>query len=411
MEAKEVIKNLEGTDVWNDASNAGLDPSEIVSNISDKLSKYGEKRAISIASSAINREVKNIDKEFVTVKGIVVGGSDKFGTRAPISYACLDNKGNPFKIATWDHNLITYPNIVEIKGEKDSKYNNILVDEVISTDPVQNNIPEKLSTIARDTFSNFDDVNQYDIVIVKGVVRWVNPAAKFEDGKKIGSYEIMETREYPNADLHPVLVMSLDPMTSQNRINLLLPRQRAGRPSINIEDFYEIVKDGYEQSRGDPNKQAMYVGDAIKGIEIIVVGEVGSIKEVWNADTSRMDNFINISAYYVEEIGFDGESIKKPVNPSKEDKPKKETEKEKKTKKETKKKEDIPKDTESSSTNEYGEVIRDIVTLSKILKRAPSEISLDEIRKSLEIKLNDSLVKVAVAKAEEEYNKIMGRSK
>jgi len=107
MEATEVIKSIEGTDVWNNALSAGLKPSEIVGGISDKLVKYGEKRAISIATAAITREISNLDKEFVTVKGIVVGSTDRFGSKSPVTYHCLDNKGKPFKIATWDHNLIS----------------------------------------------------------------------------------------------------------------------------------------------------------------------------------------------------------------------------------------------------------------------------------------------------------------
>lgn len=417
MEATEVIKSLQGTDIWNSASTAGLKPSEIVGSLSDKLEKYGEKRALSIATAAINREIKNLDKEFVTVKGIVVGSTDRFGSKSPVTYHCLDNKGNPFKVATWDHNLITFPNIVEVKGEVNQKYGNIIVDEVLSTDSVKNNIAEKLATVAMTALSDFTYVEQYQVISIKGVIRWINPAAKFENKEKVGSYEIMETKEYPNADLHPVLDISLDPMESQNRVNIQLKRQRAGNPLINIEDFLEIVKDGYEQNRGDPKKQAKYVEDAIRGVEIVAVGEVSSIKEVWNAENSRMDNFINISISYMEEIGFDGESVKKPVNPPKKETPKKETpkketppKKEEKPKKE-KKSSESPNELVEDDDKNYGEVVKDIVTLSKILKRHPNDITPTEIRNALEIKLTDTMIKAAIEKAEVEYKKLAGRSK
>lgn len=413
MEATEVIKSLEGTNVWNNAASAGLNPSEILTKISDRLVKYGEKRAVAIATAEITKEIRNLEKEFVTVKGIVVGGTDRFGSKSPITYHCLDNKGKPFKIATWDHNLITYPNIIEIRGEVNPTYGNIIVSEVLSTDTVKNNIAEKLATVAMDTFSDFNGVEQYDVISIKGIIRWINPSARFENKEKVGSNEIMETKEYPNAELHPVLDISLDPMESSNRVNLQLKRQRAGRPSINIEDFSDLVKDGYEQNRGDPKKQAKYVEDALRGVEVIAVGEVSSIKEVWNADTSRMDNFINMSISYIEEIGYDGESVKKPVNPpKKEETPKKPVppKKEEKPKK-SKKTEETPKEESKESKESYGEVVKDIVTLAKILKRHPNEITPDEVRKSLEIKLTDTVVKAAIEKAEVEYKKFAGRSK
>lgn len=416
MEATEVIKSLQGTDVWNSASTAGLKPSEIVGNLSDKLEKYGEKRALSIATAAINREIKNLDKEFVTVKGIVVGSTDRFGSKSPVTYHCLDNKGKPFKVATWDHNLITFPNIVEVKGEINQKYGNIIVDEVLSTDSVKNNIAEKLSTVAMTVQSDFTYVEQYQVIAIKGIIRWVNPAAKFKNKERDGSYEIMETKEYPNADLHPVLDISLDPMESSNRVNIQLKRQRAGNPLVNIEDFVEIVKDGYDQNRGDPKKQAKYVEDALRGVEIIAVGEVSSIKEVWSAENSRMDNFVNISVSYVEEIGFDGESIKKPVNPPKEEEthkketPPKKEEKPKKQKKSEEKTKETSKEPVEDADKNYGEVVKDIVTLAKILKRHPNEITPTEIRNSLEVKLTDTVIKAAIEKAEAEYKKIAGRS-
>jgi len=409
MEATEVIKSLQGTDVWNSASTAGLKPSEIINGISDKLGKYGEKRALSIAAAAINREVRNLEKEFITVKGIVVGSTDRFGSKSPVTYHCLDNKGKPFKIATWDHNLITFPNIVEVRGEVNSKYGNIIVDEVLSTDSVKSSISEKMATVAMTVNSDFTYVEQYQVVPVKGIIRWINPAAKFENKEKVGSMEIMETKEYPNADLHPVLDISLDPMESPNRINIQLKRQRAGNPLVNIEDFLEIVKDGYNQNRGDPKKQAKYVEDALRGVEVVAIGEVSSIKEVWNAETSKMDNFINISVSYIEEIGFNGESIKKPVNPpKKEASPKKEKtpKKEKKPEKQSKSEEATP-----DKDKDYGDVVKDIVTLAKILKRHPNEITPTEIRNSLEVKLTDTVIKAAIEKAEVEYKKLAGRSK
>jgi len=409
MEATEVIKSLQGTDVWNSASTAGLKPSEIINGISDKLGKYGEKRALSIAAAAINREVRNLEKEFITVKGIVVGSTDRFGSKSPVTYHCLDNKGKPFKIATWDRNLITFPNIVEVRGEVNSKYGNIIVDEVLSTDSVKSSISEKMATVAMTVNSDFTYVEQYQVVPVKGIIRWINPAAKFENKEKVGSMEIMETKEYPNADLHPVLDISLDPMESPNRINIQLKRQRAGNPLVNIEDFLEIVKDGYNQNRGDPKKQAKYVEDALRGVEVVAIGEVSSIKEVWNAETSKMDNFINISVSYIEEIGFNGESIKKPVNPpKKEASPKKEKtpKKEKKPEKQSKSEEATP-----DKDKDYGDVVKDIITLAKILKRHPNEITPTEIRNSLEVKLTDTVIKAAIEKAEVEYKKLAGRSK
>ena len=414
MEATEVIKSLQGTDVWNSASTAGLKPSEIINGISDKLGKYGEKRALSIAAAAINREVRNLEKEFITVKGIVVGSTDRFGSKSPVTYHCLDNKGKPFKIATWDHNLITFPNIVEIRGEVNSKYGNIIVDEVLSTDSVKNNIAEKMATVAMTVNSDFTYIEQYQVVPVKGIIRWINPAAKFENKEKVGSMEIMETKEYPNADLHPVLDISLDPMESPNRINIQLKRQRAGNPLVNIEDFLEIVKDGYDQNRGDPKKQAKYVEDALRGVEVVAIGEVSSIKEVWNAETSKMDNFINISVSYIEEIGFNGESIKKPVNPPKKETPQKKeaSPKKEETPKKEKKPEKQSKSEEAPDKDkDYGDVVKDIVTLAKILKRHPNEITPTEIRNSLEVKLTDTMIKAAIEKAELEYKKLAGRSK
>jgi|GEM_PF-4694232 hypothetical protein len=408
MEATEVIKSIEGTDVWNNALSAGLKPSEIVGGISDKLVKYGEKRAISIATAAITREISNLDKEFVTVKGIVVGSTDRFGSKSPVTYHCLDNKGKPFKIATWDHNLITFPNIVEVKGEFNQKYGNIIVSDVLSTDTVKNNIAEKLATVAMEATSDFTHVEQYQVISVKGVIRWINPSAKFENSERVGSHEIMETKEYPNADLHPVLDISLDPMESNNRINLQLKRQRAGNPLINIEDFVEIVRDGYTQNRGDPKKQSKYVEDALRGVEVMAVGEVSSIKEVWNADNNQMNNFINLSISYIEEIGFDGESIKKPVNPQKKEETPKKEEKPKKPKKSEEKKEEPVKE---EKDKDYSEVVRDIITLAKILKRHPNEITPSEIRTQLEIKLTDTMIKAAIEKAEAEYKKFAGRSK
>jgi len=256
--------------------------------------------------------------------------------------------------------------------------------------------------------SDFTHVEQYQVISVKGVIRWINPSAKFENSERVGSHEIMETKEYPNADLHPVLDISLDPMESNNRINLQLKRQRAGNPLINIEDFVEIVRDGYTQNRGDPKKQSKYVEDALRGVEVMAVGEVSSIKEVWNADNNQMNNFINLSISYIEEIGFDGESIKKPVNPQKKEETPKKEEKPKKPKKSEEKKEEPVKE---EKDKDYSEVVRDIITLAKILKRHPNEITPSEIRTQLEIKLTDTMIKAAIEKAEAEYKKFAGRSK
>jgi hypothetical protein len=295
MEIGQILNEIKNDPIYLEAISNGIDVEKTLLENFEKWKRYTSvKTVVSYARSELNRKIQS--KNDVPLVGISVGQCDRYGTKIPVTFPILSSDGKHFAGVNYDVNKIPSPGRVELKVRKNDKYINYNITDVVKFEPLnRNEIIERLMRVSKTPETlNFMQLEKNQILVVRGIIGWVNPAKKFDDNRKVsGSYEVYLTTEDTVQRFTPVVDITLQ-KTGTNSVIFQLHRQRFARPIYDIVDFNAMCHSAVNETP-DPNEQAKIIKSGLTDRMIIGVGEVTGLK------AGDKGNFINMRMFAIYE--------------------------------------------------------------------------------------------------------------
>lgn len=401
-----IVEQLKDSTEWKTVEKFGGDPIALITEDVERLMKYRtDKTAVSFARAKFIRFVNQQNME--SVIGVVVGGVDRYGSKAPITYPVIKKDGTMTKVCTWDTELIPIPSIIEVKGKYNGEYQNYLIDEEMGLLDCKDapDVLKLLTKVSMPVTTDFSNVGKYDTVVIRGFIKSVFPSPIWENGQKVSSYNVLEFNEAEPPRKTPCMDIRLESGSGNNVVTFQLTRQRRGMPVIAIDDFIEICKDAVELCEDDPVEQCKFVRDGIFGREVVAIGEVSSITEKVSESTMEPVLYINVRIAAIYEIPFDPV----PITNTKVEKPSKPAPSPTKSDDSDEEVEEAPVkvvDAKAQATLEkLDNMVSDIITVCRVTKKSPVSLTVEQVRDALDIPdtTSNMLIKIAIEKASEKW--------
>lgn len=390
-----IAEQLKDSTEWKTVEKFGGDPIALITEDIERLMKYRtDKTAVSFARAKFIKFVNQQNME--SVIGVVVGGVDRYGSKAPITYPVIKKDGSMTKVCTWNTGLVPIPSIIEIKGKYNGEYQNYLIDEEMGLLDCKDapDVLKLLTKVSMPVTADFSKVGKYDTVVIRGFIKSVFPSPIWENGQKVSSYNVLEFNEAEPPRKTPCMDIRLESGSGNNIVTFQLSRQRRGMPVVAIDDFIEICKDAMELCEDDPVEQCKFVRDGIFGREVVAIGEVSSVTEKVLESTMEPVLYINVRVAAIYEIPFNPV----PITNTKVEKPSKDEEVE-----------EVPEkvvDAKARTTSEkFDDMVSDIITVCRVTKKSPASLTVEKVRDALDVPdtTSDMLVKIAIDKAVEKW--------
>ena len=401
-----IVEQLKDSTEWKTVEKFGGDPIALITEDVERLMKYRtDKTAVSFARAKFIRFVNQQNME--SVIGVVVGGVDRYGSKAPITYPVIKKDGTMTKVCTWDTELIPIPSIIEVKGKYNGEYQNYLIDEEMGLLDCKDapDVLKLLTKVSMPVTTDFSNVGKYDTVVIRGFIKSVFPSPIWENGQKVSSYNVLEFNEAEPPRKTPCMDIRLESGSGNNVVTFQLTRQRRGMPVIAIDDFIEICKDAVELCEDDPVEQCKFVRDGIFGREVVAIGEVSSITEKVSESTMEPVLYINVRIAAIYEIPFNPV----PITNTKVEKPSKPAPSPTKSDDSDEEVEEAPVkvvDAKAQATLEkLDNMVSDIITVCRVTKKSPVSLTVEQVRDALDIPdtTSNMLIKIAIEKASEKW--------
>lgn len=302
-----------------------LDATEIIGRAKPSIDKYGVSTGVAYAIARLKEAVLEADSE--SLKGLLVGQRDMFGTNAPIRMPVLSSKGDHTEVVIWGNTVkhgdskvdIPFPCIANLKVLQDGEYKGVPNIRVISMDSYENiSVPDailRLGKIAKST-GEIDGGDELGVVVVRGKISYIAPATRWKGKEKDGSWSLWMPNQRDNPVSHPVMQISLE-TENNNMVRAIFGRQRVAVPTVVVEDFAEICADAVKKY-SDPMEQAKFMGEIFRGREVIIVGFMTK----YNPQPEI--NYIDIGAYAIFDAKVSGkqDTLESPKTETKKPKPK-----------------------------------------------------------------------------------------
>lgn len=279
----EAIKQAIPGDVLSSAQEAGVDVDTIVQ---DNLTKHGDYSVKTIARF-VKTDIQNqVEAEKADeLSGIIMGSRDRFGANWPRRWSLVKSDGEHIQVSTWEGELdgpgggkIDIPvggAVVKMRCAFDEEYESWegkRIEAVRELDPSE--VVENLSEVA----INPTDLSRGDeesTVVLKGTVAFVNPQTVFAGDDQEDWYDGEVLMESERGELLPHLEISFDTGGDEYRVRGHFDRQAYGRPYLQVPDLEKLCHDAVRH-RDDPDSQAQFVQNGLRGEEVIAVGRVNS---------------------------------------------------------------------------------------------------------------------------------------
>lgn len=401
-----IAEQLKDSTEWKTVEKFGGDPIALITEDVERLMKYRtDKTAVSFARAKFIKFVNQQNME--SVIGVVVGGVDRYGSKAPITYPVIKKNGTMTKVCTWDAELIPIPSIIEVKGKYNGEYQNYLIDEEMGLLDCKDapDVLKLLTRVGMPVTADFSKVGKYDTVVVRGFIKSVFPSPIWENGQKVSSYNVLEFNEAEPPRKTPCMDIRLESGSGNNVVTLQLTRQRRGMPVVAIDDFIEICKDAMELCEDNPVEQCKFVRDGIFGREVVAIGEVSSVTEKVSESTMEPVLYINVRVAAIYEIPFNPV----PITNTKVEKPSKPAPSPTKSDDSDEEVEEVPEkvvDAKARTTSKkLDDMVSDIITVCRVSKKSPASLTIEKVRDALDVPdtTSDMLVKIAIDKAVEKW--------
>lgn len=285
--AVQEIRQKIDADVLESADEAGVDADEIIAQKAEERNdSYGAGTIARFAQTAIESQVEAEQAE--VLKGIIMGSRDRYGKNWPRRHSLLRSSGDHLEVSTWDGNLpnadgteVKIPRgnaIVSMACDFDAEYESYegsRIEDVTRLSAAET--VEEVSKVAVAP-SDISRGDEYETVAVAGTVGFVNPQTVFEGGEPQGDGPVLMPDEREQNQPHFELVLEREDGTI---VRAHFERQSYGMPTFNVEDLGVLLEDAVAEHGDDPEAQASFLQTALKGMDVIVVGNVNSF------DTNR----------------------------------------------------------------------------------------------------------------------------
>lgn len=305
--AKDVQSKIDG-DLIQRAEDADVDVQSVVEQTIAENGDYGVKTVVRFAESALNRQIEAASAEMVS--GILAGSRDRYGKNWPRRYALVRSSGDHIEASSWQGSLpssdggeteIPSAAAVDMRLDYDSEYDSYEAKQLENVTKLSKvELSDKLERIAQHP-SEIGRNDEYEVVVVKGEVAFVNPQTVFEDGEPQGDGPIMLEDERGRPKPHFELVLSEE---ADTRLRAHVERQRYCEPMMAIEDFGKLCKDAHSKFN-TPDQQTQFIGDAMRGREVIVIGNVNKVDQ--NRSNGNVTKYIDIGVAGIVEVADDDE--------------------------------------------------------------------------------------------------------
>lgn len=387
----DAVQDTINDDVLADCDEAGVDVAAV---IEDTIDEYGSYKLHTIGRFAQSTLVRRLEAESASaVSGILMGSRDRHGKNWPRRHAIVRSTGDHIEASTWDGSIpttdgreIEIPNgaAVNARVEHDAEYDSYSLKQLDDvTHLPHDDLASKVGSIAKRPGELSRDV-EYETVAVRGEVAFVNPQTVFEDGEPNGDGPVLLEDENGQPKPHFEMVLSEEGNT---RVRAHVERQRYATPFFQIEDFDMLVHDASEKFN-TPQDQASLMADALRGREVVVVGNVNSF------DQTRRDrgtvSYVDIGVNGIVEIPSGDVGQTASV-----------TESEPEAGSEPEQESDQGSDSDSGSGSDHSsgdieQVASDVEQYASLVGLDKSDLSVDVIRENTEIEAPDSVLSAAI---------------
>ena len=309
--AGEKIKNLDedefvrkvlayNEDVTKQAEAAGIDIKAFVVGTKHSVDKYGISTGVAYANARLKEAVTEANSE--TIKGLIVGQRDRYGTNAPMRIPVLTSSGDNSEVILWGHTVkngdskieIPIPSVATMRVITEGDYKGIPNVRLVSIEKYDNlSIPDTVARLTKIAKSpgELGPEDELSVVVVKGKIGFITPCTKWKGKEKDGSWPVYLPNQRDNPAHHPVMQVIFESQ-SGNIARVAFDRNRNAAPTVAVEDLEEICQDSLAQST-EPVEQARFVSNIFHGREVIIVGFMTKYSS--HADV----NYIDIGAYAI----------------------------------------------------------------------------------------------------------------
>ena len=301
----EDVQNLLDDGLLEEAQESDIDVESVIdSTIAEHGRDYGIATVKRFAAAALNNQIQASGAE--VVNGILAGSRDRYGKNWPRRYALIRSNGDHIEASSWSGSLQTADGgekeipsgaAVEMRLEYDDEYDSYEAQQLDSVTPLSNEkLAAQLDQIARHP-SEIGRADEYEMVVVKGEARFLNPQTVFEDGEPVGDGPIMLEDERGQPKPHFELVLAEE---GDTRLRAHVERQRYSEPMFAVEDFGQLVRDAHTKYES-PEDQVGFAGPALRGREVIIIGNVNSVDQT-RGDDGTTTKYIDIGVAGVVEV-------------------------------------------------------------------------------------------------------------
>ena len=392
------------------AEDAGIDVEKVVEGQIEENGDYGKKTVVRFAESALNRQIEAESADLVT--GILAGSRDRYGKNWPRRHALVKSDGNHIEASSWEGSLPTtdggeveIPSAAHVKMrvEYDDEYDSYTAKQLGEVNQLSKaKLAEMIGDVARHPSAISRD-DEYEMVVVKGEIAYINPQTVFEDGEPQGDGPIMLEDERGRPKPHFELVLSEE---ADTRLRAHVERQRYSEPLMAIEDFGALCQDAYGKF-DTPDDQTRFVGDAMRGREVAVVGNVNKVDK--NRSNGETTKYIDIGVAGIIELDpdTDDDTAQEESEPESEPEPVPEPESDQDSDGDADDDDDSlgdfedidpddSDDDDDSPAANIDDVAADVQQYADLVGMDQSEITVEVIKENTEIDAPDSVLQAAI---------------
>ena len=274
---KLVLEKDEG--LANEVSVSELDAAKIIGKAKPSIDRYSVNTGIGYAIARLKEALLEASSE--SIKGILVGERDIFGTNAPIRLPVISKDGKHTEIVNWGTNVkygdakieLPFPCTAVLNVLEKGEYRGVPNIQLVSMASYENVSP--MDTVARlgkvsKSVGELDNGDELSVVVIRGKISYISAATRWKGKEKDGSWGVWLPNQRDNPVNHMVAQISLE-TENNNVVRVQFGRQRVAVPTVIVEDLNEICEDASKKF-SDPMEQAKFVGEVFRGRDVFIVG-------------------------------------------------------------------------------------------------------------------------------------------
>ena len=331
LELNEFVAQVLGKDdeLAKQVQESEIDAEAIIGKSKPSIDKYGVATGIAYAVARLKEAVLEANSE--TVKGLLIGQRDRFGTNSPVRIPLLSSKGDHMELVNWGTSVkhgdskidVPFPSVATVKVINEGEYKGVPSIRLVAMESYEtisvSDLVLRLNKVAK-SVGEIDGGDELSVVVVKGRIQFIAPTTRWKDREKDGSWQIYMPNQKDNPVSHPVMQITLE-SENGNQVRVVFDRQRNAAPTILVEDFVELCMDAVAQSP-DPVEQAKFIGGIMKGRDVIVVGFMTKYNPQANVNYIELGGCAMYDGSASAQANLDGEkSEAKPSGKSSATKP------------------------------------------------------------------------------------------